>query len=220
VTTPQPIESAYPSVMEYISQRISAAENAIDEVVCNPGHQNSWISCELATIQIRMICELIMLGSVLAHIQSGEELDDRKWRPKEAFGELDRVNSHPLPIPVELIYDANGPGAHQANPVSKPLPLNAISKIYGICGDLLHIPTARRVMEAKRPSYDLDQLQRWLTGLKRIIVGHALMLPERRRVLLCTWSGLAGEVPKCVLLDAMGESTFDLSKLAEFDLLP
>lgn len=214
-----PIDSAYPPVIESIARRISAAEDALDEVRCNPDHPQNWISCELATLQIRMICELLLLGSTLAHLkEGGKELDDRKWRPKEAFGQLDRINAHPLQVPVEVLRtDQGGP---QISPISKPLPFEAISKVYGICGDLLHVPTARQVLKASLPVYDVEQLQKWLAGLKRVIVSHALMLPERKKVLLSIWSGLPDETPKCFLLNAMGESTLDLNQYPDFDLLP
>jgi hypothetical protein len=217
----EPAESAYPIVLEDISRRISAAENAIDEVICNHGHQNNWISCEIIVLQIRKICELILLGSTLVHLnEGGDILNDNKWRPKDAFSELDKVNSHPLPLPVDVQIDKNGPGAHHAVPLSKPLPFAAISRIYGICGDLLHVPSARQVMKAKLPSYDVGQLQHWLSGLKRLMLGHALMLPEREKILLCIWSGVAGEKPSCFLLDASGPSTLNLSKFPDFDLFP
>jgi|GEM_PF-2518940 len=215
----QPPDSAYPPVVEYIARRISVAEDALDEVVSNPDRPNNWISCELATLQIRMVCELMLLGSVLAHMHEGEQdIDDRKWRPKDAFYEINSVNVHPLPMPVDIILNGKGPGAHHVEPVSKPISFEAISKIYGICGDMLHAPTARNVVKANLPSYDVAQLQRWLTGLKRIITGHALMLPQRKRVLICAWSGAANDTPSCFLLESLGQSTLNLSKLPDFDL--
>jgi hypothetical protein len=208
-------------VIEAIALRLIAAENALDEVACNPAHSNSFISCELAVLQIRLICELILLGSTLAHQnEGGKVLDDRKWRPKHAFGELQKLNDHPLPFPVKIYADKNGSGSHHADPVSKALPYEILSQIYGLCGDLLHAPSARQVVKANIPSFDISLLQRWLAGIKQLIVGHALMLPERKKILLCSWSGIADQKPSCFVLDAEGPSTLDVDGLPDFNLLP
>ena len=216
---PEPLESAYPSVMEDFARRVLVAENALDEVLKNPGHENNWTSCELAVVQIRKICELVLLGSTLAHLDHGEMVDDRKWRPKDVFAELDQVNEHPLPIPITIEIDKNGPGAHHANPTSKPLTIASLSRVYGVCGDLLHVPSARQVIKEKLPTFDVGLLLEWLDGLRWLLIGHALMLPHRQKILVCTWDGTASATPKCILLEAQGESTLDVSSLPEFSLL-
>ncbi len=215
----EPLESAYPSVMEDFARRVLAAENALDEVLKNPGHENNWTSCELAVVQIRKICELVLLGSTLAHVDHGEAIDDRKWRPKDVFAELDQVNAHPLPIPIVIEIDKNGPGAHHAIPKSKPLMIASLSKVYGVCGDLLHVPSARQVISERMPAFDVGLLNSWLAGLKALLMGHALMLPNRQKILICTWDGKVPAEPKCFMLEAQGESTLDVSCLPEFGLI-
>jgi hypothetical protein len=214
------IQSAYQTVMGSIAQRLLVADNALNEAECNPEHPNTWTSCELATVQIRVICELLLLSSSLAHLGAGESLDDRKWRPKDVFSELTKLSEHPLQIAVQVEFNKNGPGNHHIIPLMQPLSLDKLSRVYGICGDLLHAPSARQVLRQSLPSFDIKQIRSWLNGLIRLANGHALMLPRREKIILSIWRPEETLEPKCYSMAAFGESTFDPSSLPEFELLP
>ena len=214
-------ESAYPAVMEDVARRIIAAEKSLAEVSENHGHPFAWVGCEVAVVQLRKICELFLLGSTIAHLEDGQaDLDAKKWRPKDAFIQLEGASEHGTQLPVEIQFDHNGPGAHHITPKSGPMSYQALKVIYGICGDLLHVPTAQQVFKGKLPSFDVDQLTRWLAGLKELAQAHVLMLPHRKRVYLCFWDGSLEKSPELVLLSAEGESTLKLEDYPNFSLFP
>jgi len=214
------VESLYLPVLEAIVARLSVTGGALDHIEQNWADGSAYQACELVTLNLRLVCELILLGSVAAHVHdAGLSLSDTKWRPKDAFAELAKVNEHPLPFPIALHLNKNGIGQHHADPVSQPISYVALSRVYGVCSDLLHAPTLRSVVDGRLPSFDVAQLRQWHTGFMEIMKAHALMLPERKIILLCCWSGKADEKPMSFKLNAMGPSSLDIAALPEFSLL-
>lgn len=214
------LESSYSPVMEDVARRLTAAERSLQDVNSAPEHPFAWVGCEIAAVQIRKVCELILLGSTLAHmLEGGHQLHDNKWHPKDAFAQLDKINEYPLPLPVDIELNKNSPGAHHITPKSRPLPYATLGRIYGMCGDLLHVPTARQVTKGRLPSYDVGQLSDWVSGFKSLAEAHVLMLPRRETVLLCRWSGQINDQPELTLLNAKGESTLNLEEYPPFELL-
>lgn len=212
-------EQMYLVINQDIVRRLGVAADALRQIADNPSNPNNFAGCEVAIIQVRKVCESILLASTTCHfLDQRIEISDKKWRPKDAFFELDQVNEHPLPVPVQVNLNHNGEGHHHVVPISKPLPFPLLSKIYGICGDLLHVPTLRQVKKGTLPQYDLVQLGGWISGLSQLMAGHALMLPKREIVMLCLWNGDYEKGPEILRLEAQGESTLDLAKLKEFEL--
>lgn len=213
-------ETIYLLVMEDAVRRLGVAADALRQVRANPSNANNFAGCEVAAIQIRKVCEALVLGVTACHmIDDKHVVSDRKWRPKDAFQELEQINEHPLPVPVEVILDHAGPGQHHVVPQSKPMPFSTLSRIYGICGDLLHVPTLRQVVKGRLPEFDVPLLLDWIGGFSALVRGHALMLPKREIVMLCIWNGSFETKPEVYRLDAVGDSTLDLDKLCEFELL-
>ncbi len=211
--------SLYAPVIEAIIQRIRIAEDAIERVEADTANSLALGWCEIAVLQVRMICELLLLGATAAHLHEGEvAVSDTSWRPKVVFQELSKVNEHPLPIPVEIHFNEDGPTPHHVTPISKPMDFQNLSKIYGICGDLLHVPSVRQVLTNRMPAFDLGQISGWISGFRRLMMAHVLMLPERQVILLFWWSGTTEDAPQGFRLDAEGPSTLNVDALPEFNL--
>lgn len=211
--------SAYLPTCIAITERLCVAHEAYVDATSAPNASNAWQRCEQATLHLRMVCELILLGSTASHIlDGGVELKDTEWRPKHAFYNLRQFNEHPLPMPVRVHFNEHGAGQHHVEPLSKPVDFNRLSKVYGMCGDLLHVPTLRQVLEDRKPEFDLDFIGQTLSGLGQLMMSHTLMLPERKVVMLCVWSGEASDEPQIFRMDAQGDSAFDQTLLPEFNL--
>lgn len=221
MTDPEAENSLYVPVAEAICRRILIAEDALRQVEADPKSPLAFVGCEVAVLQIRMLCELFLLGSTAAHLlEAGIEISDNRWRPKDSFQQLDKLSDHPLPLPIEIQLNKNGEGLHHVTPKSQPIKFEALALIYGKCGDLLHVPTTRQVLRARLPEFDLALLWRWLAGFRERASAHALMLPERKVIVLCIWSGDPASPPEVFRLNAAGESTLDIKSYAEFALLP
>jgi hypothetical protein len=192
--------------------RVLIAEDALDQVKGNPNNPTNIAGCELAALQLRLICELCLVGSQLAHLEdAGAKLSETKWRPVDAFAQLKGLSEHPLPMPVEVRLNARGPGEHQIEPKAQPIPFSDISEIYGRCGDLLHVPTIKQVLKGRLPEFDVERLSSWVAAFKELARAHVLMLPERKIILLCVWTGAQDAAPQLYRLDAAGESTMDIT---------
>ncbi|MFA6220055.1 MAG: hypothetical protein WC692_09805 [Erythrobacter sp.] len=156
----------------------------------------------------------------MAHLaEAGMAISDKKWRPKDAFLELSQVNEHPLPMPIEIQLNKHGQGKHHIAPISQPVEFSVLAKVYGTCGDLLHVPTAKQVFTSKLPAFGIGVLEAWINGFKRIAMAHALMLPKREIILVVSWSGKIEEKPEVFRLDAAGESTMNMDNYPPFELL-
>src|SRR5436305_1214224 len=124
------LESEYPSVMENAVSRLIAAERSHDELIANPTHPEAWKNCDFIALQVRKLCELMLLGSTLAHWREGTaQINPNKWRPKEAFGELSQLSAHPLQVPVTMETHHSGQGHHHVTPLSKPIPFGTLNSI-------------------------------------------------------------------------------------------
>lgn len=216
----EPVSSSYSVAIKTIAMRLLAAEKVLDELAKNPEDPFALQGCELAALQIRLVCELLMLGCQMAHLEdAGAEIANNKWRPVDAYAQLKDLSDHALPMPVVVEYNKNGEGWHHIEPTSKPIPFSRISKLYGICGDLLHAPTIKKVLSGKMPEFDVDLMRSWVFDLKQLIQSHTLMLPERKIIFLSLWEGTFEHEPELYRLDAAGESTFDLTKYPDCELL-
>jgi hypothetical protein len=206
------VRSSYVAVANALAMRTTIAEDALAQVRAGANTPLNLASCELATLQLRLLCEIYLLGSQLAHLEdAGANLSDKKWRPVDAFAQLEGLSEHPLPVPVEVKLNANGPGKHEIDPKSQPIPFPDLSEIYGRCGDLLHVPTIKQVQKGRLPEFDVEMLSKWVGAFKELTMAHALMLPERKKVLICLWSGEAAVEPTVFRLDATGESTLNIN---------
>jgi hypothetical protein len=218
VSAADDLEVAYPSVAVEIARRLLVCKKALANLSAVPASDDGWIAADLVTLQVRKICEMLLLGSSLAHLFGGNtNFDSRKWRPKDAFGELEKINKHPLPAPIELAFYSMPTGERQIRPASKPMPFSLLSAIYGHCGSLLHVPSAEKVLKGKIPPFDIGRFNQWVFGFKRLMSGHVLLLPELEKILL--WTGKGDDKPGIYLMEANGPSIFDTTELPDFDLL-
>ena len=214
------VESDYPVVMQDILRRLTAAEESLREMIEDSDHPNVWKNVDFVGLQVRKVCELFLLGSSLAHLrEGGAEFDSSKWHPKDAFRELAKLNEHPLPVPVTIELHKNGPGQHHASPVSKPIPFEVLAGIYGMCGNVVHIPSAKKVLKGSPLPFDAGHLRKWIEGFLRLLMSHVLFLPEFKIGIICTWSGNRDDKPSCTIIAAEGDAMFDVDSLPNFDLV-
>ena len=211
--------------MDSIASRLGACRDSIraieQSIIENePDRPDNWIQLDLVSLQVRKICELFLLGSMLAHLGEGKaEIDPRKWRPKDAFAQLNQVNVHPLPVPLLPDLIDQGSGVRQLQPASRPMPFAVLSSIYGHCGDLLHVPSAEKVLSERVTPFDIRKFKGWTEGFAQILAAHVLMLPALQSVLVCTWGRNPKMSPNIILLETDGPAVFAIDSLPEFSLL-
>lgn len=213
------IESHYPTVMHSRIGRLSAASSLLTQIDENKEHGENWLRLDSVALQVRKVCELIVLGSTLAHLQEGTELDPKHWHPKDAFKELEKFNQYPLPMPLQLYISVDEHGAKQFVPAMKPIPLSALDRVYGQCANILHVPSAQKVLEEKVVPFEWPKYRSWVDGLLRVTRSHALLLPTIQSLIVCRWSGVWDEDPEITMASGIGEAILNAENLADFNLL-
>jgi hypothetical protein len=212
------IESHYPTVMSTLIYRLATSDSLLNLIAEDRDDQENWVRIDTIALQVRKACELLLLGSTLAHFADGNGIDLTHWHPKDSFREISKFNDYPLQLPLEpelKIVD----NVKQFVPASKPIPYAVLSSIYGQCGNILHVPTASKVLEEKVPSFQWEKYRSWVDGFTQLLRGHLLLLPEIKTVLVFTWSGNPQEAPHSFLMAGAGEAILQTDGLREFDLL-
>lgn len=213
------VASHYPTVMGSIAGRLLASHRMLCMMESSPEHDDNWLRLDAVALQVRKVCELFLLGSTLAHLQDGIQLDPKKWRPKEAFAELSKFNPNSLPLPLKAEAETSSDGTKQLVPASKPMPFKVLSAIYGQCSDILHVPSASKVLEEKVTPFVWNRYRHWVNGFARLLASHLLLMPNIHRVLICTWEGKAGDAPSIVLAEGEGEAILNDADLPDFTLV-
>jgi hypothetical protein len=185
----------------------------------NPHHDENWLRLDCVALQVRKVCELFLLGSTLAHLEEGTELDPKKWHPKDAFAEIGKFNANPLPIPLKLELVVLDDGSKQFVPASKPMPLKVLTGVYGQCGSILHVPTAFKVLEEKVTPFEWDKFRGWVDGFSQLLSGHLLLLPKIHRVLICRRVAEANNPLMIQIMEGDGEAILVDDKFPDFNLI-
>ncbi|WP_421989707.1 hypothetical protein [Qipengyuania sp.] len=152
-------------------------------------------------------------------MQEGTELDPKHWHPKDAFKEIEKFNENPLPIPLQLFVSVGADGEKQFVPAMKPMTLGALNRVYGQCANILHVPSAQKVLEDKIVPFEWQKYRSWVDDFIRLMRAHALLLPAVQSVIICQWSGAAGAQPQIILAEGVGEAVLNPDGLGEFSLL-
>jgi hypothetical protein len=213
------IKSHYPTVANSIIFRLRVADRLLGQINENRDAEDSWVHADSVALQVRKVCELILLGSTLAHLQDGADLDPKHWRPKEAFMEIAKLNGNPLPLPLHPYISVDENGFKQFIPSMKPMTYAALTRVYGLCGDLLHVPSAEKVLSEKVTPFDWNRFRAWVTDLTMLMRAHVLLLPSIQSVIVCLWSGNPEDAPEIILTEGAGEGFLNADGLKDFDLL-
>ena len=212
-------ESNYVTAINSLCGRLSAADQSLAEIERGPNPSEHWKNLDFVALQVRKSCELILLSSALAHLDDGQAgIDARKWRPNDAFAQLSRVNDHAMPVPIRYHWSAPAAGQKQIVPISKALPFEILSKVHGLCGDLLHVPSAAKVLNETVSPFRVNVFRAWIDGLIKLSFSHVLMLSDIRRVIVYRRASMAVE-PESFVVEGEGAAMFDQTLLPEFDLL-
>jgi hypothetical protein len=199
-----------------IFRRLGAIRLSLDEILANPIHANVWQNCDFCCLQFRKVCEYVAVSMTAVHCDYFDEtVNLKKWKPKELLTQVSNFNVFPLPIPISGPQHSRQGTTHLV-PLCKAVRVNDISRIYGLCGDVLHVGSLDRIQKMKMPSYNIEQMIGWLRGFDALLVNHVVLLPKIQEALVCL-NGNQGSAAKIFAVSARSESCFATDNLAEFD---
>lgn len=166
----------YANLMEEIKRRIDLTIDLLQGSVPIP----KIVAQELCFLQMRLICELIALGCLVAHgdipaTRKGKLL--KYYAPGDIIKGMEELHANFYPVAGEQIHE---PG--------KPIRINDIKsgflskaellKLWGVCGDALHIGNLKSLLKQKRTLADPRTIAAWITKIVTLLNHHQIALSD------------------------------------------
>jgi hypothetical protein len=106
-------------------------------------------------LQIRMICELVALGCLVAHgdIKQATSMH-KEWQAEKIMNALEKLHPYFYPIAIKQFVTTTptGRGIHLQRMVPDPLPKSEFLRLYGKCGDMLHRGNVKKLLKGQFPT--------------------------------------------------------------------
>lgn len=150
--------------------------------ICNVVNGSSGIVYELAKeycyLQLRMICELIALGCLVAHgdIRAKKQSLLKTYAADLIMKELTNLHADFYPTPVIIKRTSQG-GIHLDDFKEPYLSKSDLMILTGKCGDKLHRGTIKKILSHKsKPVENYDDIIRWLNKIIALLNSHKIAL--------------------------------------------
>jgi hypothetical protein len=124
-----------------------------------------WIVRECCLLQLRMLCELIALGCLVAHGDIAETHSKRLRKEYSAdaiMSEMTKLHAKFFPVPVQQQIDA----ATRTD----------LCTLYARCGDGLHKGNAKKILDPMDPKPDNSDLGIWTKKIHGLLSMHMTYL--------------------------------------------
>ena len=131
---------------------------------------------ESCFLQLRMLCELIALGCLVAHGDIKETKSatfQTAWKAGEIVKRLEKLHPNFYPSPRKLEFS---PGhVHLADYDQEFLTKGELITLYGKCGDALHRGSLQQLLDPKnqRPA-DFRDVQEWAQKILNLLSVHLI----------------------------------------------
>ena len=140
---------------------------------------SGWITREFCFLQLRMLCELIALGCLVAHgdISATHAKRLRKEYSADAImSEMTKL--HPMFFPVAVVQQINAAGNSHfiADRSVESFTQDELCKLYGQCGGGLHKGTIEKIITPIEPNPDNSDLMTWTKKIHGLLSIHMIYL--------------------------------------------
>ena len=177
----------YASFMEEIKTRLDAVHPIVRTLGKDGGTPTDFLQAEFCLLQVRFVCELIALASLVAHHPLGVPKDLLKlWNAERIFRDLEEVNEHCFPKHATINRSDNGVHVKVTRDIMDRADLQ---KIYSQCGEMLHRGMIKHVISGKDRIYDLQKIDVWMSQIGRLLSTHAIMMLDTGVVLIVNMTG-------------------------------
>jgi hypothetical protein len=138
--------SLYAGIMEEIKIRVAA----IDSGTTNQTGLAPPLVKEFCFLQIRMICELIALGCLVAHGDIGQSKKLMKeWAADKIISALESL--HPDFFPQACGQSRTPEGHHNLTRIERGITKTELISLYGNCGNILHRGSVKKLLTERMP---------------------------------------------------------------------
>lgn len=199
----------YAGFMEEIKWRVAEIDRRLALVKKSPDF-DSIFEIEFCFLQLRFVCELIALASLVAHHSYGLRKNLLKeWHADQIFVELEEINQHCFPWPVRVTRGVNG-HLHVADDASRELTRGQLREVYGKCGDALHRGVLKHTLAGKQKIYDANELVGWVRSVAALVREHSILFPQENRAMLVNLFG--GRNQEVAVIQLAAEGPFSVQK--------
>jgi hypothetical protein len=143
-----PDATAYANILDEIRTRILG----INTIVAGTASLPSWISAELCYLQLRLLCELVALGCLLAHgdigATKGKKLQ-RQYAADDILKQLEQLHPNFYPHPITCTFSPES--VHIERVESGYLTKQDLLTLYHECGGHLHRGSLSSIFRSANP---------------------------------------------------------------------
>ncbi|MGO9719305.1 MAG: hypothetical protein ACLPIG_14395 [Methylocella sp.] len=180
--TPAQLEAQnnYAAILQEINMRVDAINH------CTLGLSGLLppFVVEFSYLEIRMICELVALGCLVAHGDLRQSSALRKqWSADEIMKQLE--NLHPQFYPYAIVQTKTATGYHIHRLDPQPLPKVDFLRLYGRLGDVLHRGSLKNLMKPNIPHQtQFPVVMAKLQKLVDMLSNHAIVMRSGKEMFL------------------------------------
>jgi hypothetical protein len=165
----------YCALMQEIKDRTNAIRLAAGGQL--PVHPR--IAVELSYLQLRMVCELIALASVMAHGDLGVVLSAKirdEDRPGALLKLLEKIHPDCYPHPIRQILNDAGEVGSIDDIHTGFLKRDELPRLYGLCGNELHQGKLEKIGRFPEPEKSYTVILSWYEKILRLLGNHRIKI--------------------------------------------
>jgi hypothetical protein len=174
--------NVYTSIMEEAMFRALSINTLTDSGYALPVP----LQREYCFLQLRMLCELIALGCLVAHGDIEETKSSslqKAYRAGEIVKRLEKLHPNFYPSPRKLVFSPEH--VHLSDYDREFLSKSDLITLYGKCGDALHKGNLRQLLDPKnQPPAEFRDIQEWGQKILNLLSVHLVSRREGKFHLL------------------------------------
>lgn len=174
----------YASILDEVRVRILG----INTIVSGTSTLPPWVTAELGYTQLRMLCELVALGCLVAHGDIKETKDSRfrkEYKADNIIKQLEKLHPDFYPHPVECTFP-NG-GIHMERVETGFLTKLDLLVLYHECGEHLHRGHLARIFHPAKPKQppQIPKVLEWGSKFTKLLSQHHIASSIGKTHLIC-----------------------------------
>lgn len=179
----------YANLMTEIKIRMRAINSAsINQQLSVKGGP---LAQEFCFLQLRMICELIALGCLVAHgdiRQTHTNKLEKEYAADRILNILSKLHPHFYPTPARRIDDGKNGSPHiEATHDKDCLSQSELPLLYARCGQALHRGSMKRILSAREPErFNYPEINKWTTKIVSLLDMHIIVLHDLESIVGCS----------------------------------
>ncbi|MEQ9248654.1 MAG: hypothetical protein RLO21_21970 [Nitratireductor sp.] len=176
----------YAHLMNEIKIRLRAIDMASSGRINIP---NGPFLREFCFLQLRMVCELISLGCLVAHGDIKEARTsklEKEWSADRILRVLSKLHSDFYPTPVIANKTPDGMQNFEAIYDNGCLVQAELPSLYALCGRVLHRGSVKQLHSDRMPGqFDLDEIQTWTKKVVSLLDIHMIVHHDLQSIVIC-----------------------------------